>query len=202
MNKKVEITLLAAILLFAFFIRIYALGNAPFWIDESISSIASTSILEKGLPIFDSGAMYNRALVFHYIQAFFLNFGSTDFMARFFSVICGLLTVFLAYKIGKEYSKSGGLISALFMAVFYLEVFYSRQARFYQLFQLMFFLSLYLLYKSKENPKFIYLALISFFITVDTQIAGFILIPFFIGHMLIYNKKQKYLSFITLYVSL
>ena len=198
MNKKVEITLLAAILLFAFFIRIYALGNAPFWIDESISSIASTNILEKGLPIFDSGAMYNRALVFHYIQAFFLNFGSTDFMVRFFSVICGLLTVFLAYKIGKEYSKSGGLISALFMAVFYLEVFYSRQARFYQLFQLMFFLSLYLLYKSKENPKFIYLALISFFITVDTQIAGLILIPFFIGHMLIYNKKQKYLSFITL----
>jgi len=197
MKKNKEIILLIIILLFAFFLRIYALGNAPFWIDESISSIASENILEKGLPVFDSGMLYGRAIVFHYIQAFFMIFGSIDFMARFFSVICGLLTVFLAFKIGKEYSKSGGLISALFMAVFYLEVFYSRQARFYQLFQLMFFLSLYLLYKSKENPRLIYFALISFFIAVDTHVAGLVLIPFFILHILIYNK-QKYLSFVTL----
>jgi hypothetical protein len=61
----------------------------------------------------------------------------------------------LAYFIGKEYSKSGGIISALFFAVFYLEVFFSRQARYYQLFQLAFFASLYFLYKSKENPKWL-----------------------------------------------
>ena len=97
-------------------------------------------ILEKGFPIFDSGLVYSRAYAFHYIEAFFLLFGQNEFMARFPSVIFGMLTIILAYFIGKEYSKSGGLISALFMAVFYLEVFYSRQARFYQLFQLMFFL--------------------------------------------------------------
>lgn len=81
------------------------------------------------------------------------------------------------------------------MSVFYLEVFFSRQARFYQLFQLMFFLSLYLLYKSKEKPKYIYLALISFFIALDTQIEALILAPFFIWHILFYSKKwRKFLA--------
>ncbi len=197
MKKRIEIILLILILFFALFIRVYALGSPNFWIDESISSITSLNILDKGLPIFDSGLFYGRAYLFHYLQAFFLLFGETDFLARFVSVIFGLLTIVLAYFIGKEYSKPGGIIVALFTAVFYLEVFYSRQARFYQFFQLLFFLSLYLLYKSKDNPKWLYVSLISFFITINTQIAGLVLAPFFILHILIYNKKwKKYLSII------
>ncbi len=195
--KKInlEYLLLGIILIFGFFLRIYKLGKPPFWIDENISTIASLNIIKKLFPILDSGILYGRAYLFHYLQAFFLLFGQTDFLARFPSVIFGLLTIFLAYKIGKEYSKSGGIISALFMSIFYLEVFYSRQARFYQLFQLMFFLSIYLLYKSKDNPKFLYLSLISFFITLNTQIAGLVLAPFFILHILIYNKKwRKYFA--------
>jgi len=202
---NLEYFLLAIILVFGFFLRVYNLGIPPLWIDEAISTITGLNILEKGFPIFDSGMLYGRAYLFHYFQAFFLLFGQTDFLARFASVIFGLLTVVLAYFIGKEYSKSGGIISALFMSVFYLEVFYSRQARFYQLFQLMFFLSLYLLYKSKENfakpkfsknnPKWLYASLISLFITINTQIAGLVLAPFFILHILIYEKKwRRYLS--------
>ncbi len=192
---KLEFVLLGFILLFGLFLRIYSLGKPPFWIDESISSLASQMILEKGLPVFDSGLFYGRALIFHYLQAFFLLFGQTEFLARFISVIFGLFTIVLAYFIGKEYSKSGGIISALFMSVFYLEIFFSKQARFYQMFQFLFFLSIYLLYKSKKNPKYIYLALISFFITLNTQIAGLVLAPFFIFHILFYSKGwKKYLA--------
>ncbi len=189
---KSEYILLSIIITFAFFLRIYALGNSPFWIDESISSSASKIILQKGAPVFDSGLFYSRALVFHYLQSFYLLFGLTEFNARFVSVIFGLLTIVLAYFIGKEYSSSGGIISALFMSIFYLEVFFSRQARFYQLFQLMFFLSLYLLYKSKDNPKYLYLALIALAITINTQFAGIILIPFFMIYMIFYIKGKKY----------
>ncbi|OGJ21572.1 hypothetical protein A3K73_09465 [Candidatus Pacearchaeota archaeon RBG_13_36_9] len=180
---------LILILLFAFFLRVYSLGKPPLWVDEATSSMAAKMILEKGVPVFDSGLLYGRAYFFHYVQAFFLLFGENDFFARFPSVIFGLLTVMLAYFIGKEYSKSGGLIAALFTAVFYLEVFYSRQARFYQLFQLLFFSSLYFLYKSKENPKWLYLATVSFILCLDTQIAGLVLAPFFIIHIIVYNKK-------------
>jgi len=194
-KNKLEIILLCSILVFALILRVYALGTAPLWIDEATSSLAAKNILEKGIPLLDSGWLYSGAYVFHYSEAFFLLFGINDFNARFVSVIFGFLTVLLAYFIGKEYSKTGGLISALFMSVFYLEVFFSRQARFYQLFQLMFFLSLYLLYKSKEKPNFIYLALLSFFICISVQIEGLVLAPFFIGHILFFNKP-KWLAFI------
>jgi len=190
-----EYFLLGIIMAFGALLRIYKLGAPPFWIDESTSAIASANIISKGLPIFDSGLLYSRAYLFHYLQAFFLLFGQTEFLARFSSVIFGLLVIFLAYKIGKEYSGSGGIITALFMSIFYLEVFYSRQARFYQLFQLMFFLSLYLLYKSKDNPKWLYASLVSLLITINIQIAGLVLTPFFILHILYYSRKwNKYLA--------
>lgn len=197
--KKInlEYVFLSIILLFAFFLRVFRLGRPSLWIDESTSTIAAKMILVKGLPIFDSGFLYSRAYLFHYLQSFFLLFGETELLARFASVIIGLLAIVLVYYIGREYSKSGGLISALFMSVFYLEVFYSRQARFYQLFQLLFFLSLYLLYKSKKNPKFLYASLIALFVTINVQIAGLVLTPFFVLHILFYSGKwRKYLSVI------
>ncbi len=187
---KKELTVLIAILIFAFFLRVYQLGAPGLWIDESTSSMAARMILEKGTPRFDSGLLYSRAYFFHYTQAFFMLFGESDFWTRFPSVIFGLLTIILAYFIGREYSKkSGGILAALFTAVFYLEVFYSRQARFYQLFQLLFFASLYLLYKSKKNPKYLIPATITSILCIDTQIAGLVLAPFFIVHILLYNKK-------------
>ncbi|VVB77895.1 Dolichyl-phosphate-mannose-protein mannosyltransferase [uncultured archaeon] len=196
---KLEYILLGLILIFALFLRLYSLSHSPLWIDESTSSMASKMILEKGIPVFDSGTVYSRAYVFHYTEAFFLLFGINDFNARLASVLFGMLTIVLVYFIGKEYSRSGGIISALFFSVFYLEVFFSRQARFYQLFQLMFFLCLYLLYKSGEtkNKKhhtiYLILSLVAFFIALDTQLAALVLAPFIILHIILYNK-HKYLA--------
>jgi hypothetical protein len=201
-NHKFNYTILILIiiLIFAFFLRIYALSSQPLWIDESISGVASKMILEKGVPIFDSTSVYARAIVYHYAEAFFLLFGQNDFNARFFSVIIGMFTIVLAYFIGKEYSKTGGILCALFMSVFYLEVFFSRQARFYQLFQLMFFLTLYLLYKSGESAKnknkkheliYLILSIVAFFIALDTQIAALVLAPFIILHIIVYNTKYN-----------
>jgi hypothetical protein len=192
---KTEHIVLTIILILASFLRIWSLGTPGLWIDESTSAMAARMILEKGEPRLDSGLFYGRALFFHYTQAFFQLFGQNDFWVRFPSVIFGLLTVVLAYYIGKEYSKkSGGILAALFTTVFYLEVFYSRQARFYQLFQLLFFASLYFLYKSKQQPKWLIPATITFILCLDTQIAGLVLAPFFIIHTLMYNKKLHKLT--------
>ncbi len=220
MNKfkflNIQLILLFAILIFAFVLRVYDLGYSPLWIDEATSSMASKMIIEKGVPIFDSGLVY-RDYIFHYVQAFFLLFGINDFNARLVSVLFGMLTIVLAYLIGKEYSKTGGIVAALFFSVFYLEVFFSRQARFYQLFQLMFFLSIYLLYKSGEysrksgekisknsKKEIIYLigSLVAFFIALDTQIAALVLAPFIILHILYYNTKYNKLLAILPAISL
>jgi len=181
---------LIVILCFAFFLRIYSLGNPPLWVDESISVNNAKSIMDNPF------SYQNGAYFLHYLMAFFMLFGQSEFFARLVSVLAGLATIVLAYFIGKEYSKSGGIISALFFSVFYLEVFFSRQARYYQLFQLAFFLSLYLLYKSKDKPILLYPALISFIVAIDTHLEGLILSFFFITHILIYNRKKWFLSII------
>jgi predicted membrane-bound mannosyltransferase len=101
-SEKIEYALLGLIVLFAAFLRIYGLGHPTLWVDESISAVASLNILEKGVPVLDSGLLYGRAYVFHYLQAFFLLFGQSDFLVRFISVIFGLLTVILGYFFRKR----------------------------------------------------------------------------------------------------
>jgi len=197
--KKIDwrIVALILILIFAFFIRIYSLGIPTLWVDEATSSMSSKLILEKGLPIFDSGLLYSRAYLFHYSQAFFFLFGVNDFNARLPSVIFGLLTIILIFFVGNEYSKNCGIISALLTSVFYLEVFFSRQARFYQLFQLLFFSSLYFLYKGKKNKKLFYLSLVLMLLCISVQIEGLVLAPVFIFYILYFYKgKLKYFSIV------
>ncbi len=193
LKKNSTVILLVLILLFALILRVYALGKAPMWVDETISSLAATKILENGLPMFDSGMLYTRALLFHYMQAFFILFSHTDFAARLVSVFCGLATVLLAFYIGKQFNNATGLTAALLTAVFFLEVLYSRQARFYQLFQLLFFLTIFLLYKSKESKKYAWFASLALLLTVQTQIAGLVLVPFCLLFFYLDHKDWKLL---------
>lgn len=188
---NIAMILLGLILLFGFYIRIVHLDVPTFWVDESISSNAAAKILTTGTSTFDSGAYYSRAQFFHFSQSIsMMIFGINDFAARIPSIIFGLLTIVLAYLFGKEISgkKSGGLMVATFCAVFFLEVFYSKQARFYQLFQLLFFATIYFSYKAKQNFNYIYLAILSLFLAIDTQIAGILVAPVLL-YPIVFNKK-------------
>ena len=187
-----EIVILVLILLCGAGLRLYYLGSAPLWVDESISAVASSAILDRGVPLLDSGVWYGRAYFFHYEQAFVLGLWHSDAALRLISVLFGLLTIVLGYFIGREYSKFGGVLTALFLAFFYLEVFYSRQGRFYQLFQLAFFLSLYLLYKSREKTWLLWPALGAFVIAFDTHLAGVVLAPFFAIHIFSHEKRSRW----------
>ena len=174
---KWDIIILILILLFGFILRIYGLGATPLWVDESISSLAAEKITQKGVPLFDSGIFYDRAIIFHYLLSPFVSIFHNDFGVRLISVLFGLGTILLSFFIGNSYNKQTGVIAALFTAVLFLEVAYSRQARFYQMFQLLFFLTIFLLYKSKNSNKYAWLTGISFLVLVDTHIAGIILAP-------------------------
>ncbi len=52
------------------------------------------------------------------------------------------------------------------------------------------------MYKSKNNNKFLLPAVISFLIAVDTQPAGLFLVPFFIGHIILFNIKKWFYAII------
>ncbi|MDP2947052.1 MAG: hypothetical protein Q8N88_02970, partial [Nanoarchaeota archaeon] len=84
---KKEVLLLLAILCFAFFIRVYSLGVPPLWIDESISVNVAQKIIQKTIPVLDSGWNYNSSPLFHYAVAISVLIKDSEFFARFPSVI-------------------------------------------------------------------------------------------------------------------
>ncbi len=204
---------LISIIIFGFVFRIYALGDSNLWVDEAISSLAARNIWEKGIPKFDSGAFYERALVFHYLVALSTTIFYNDLGARLISVFFGLGSAVLVFFIAREFSSenekirnnTAGLVAALFSAVLFLEVVYSRQARFYQMFQFFFFLTLFFLYKSKDkdrqNKKYAWLACFSLTILVNTHLAGIIIAPLFF-YLFIKEQKDWKLFIIPIIISL
>lgn len=199
-NRNYVYIALGIIILFGFILRIYSLNSAPMWVDETISSLAAKNILEKGVPVFDSGIVYNRAYIFHYLTALSIALFGLDFGARMPSLFFGLGTIALTFFIASEFSYrkgeknyTAGLIAALFTATIFIEVAYSRQARFYQMFQFLLFLTLFFIYKARTNKKYAWLASIAFVFLVDTQIAGIILLPFLLYVFIFENKDWKLL---------
>ncbi|NCC70885.1 hypothetical protein EOM09_04850 [bacterium] len=202
LKDKNTIFFLIGILIYGFFLRIIYLSYNPFWIDETISGLAAKGILNYGYPILDSGSEYLRAKVFHYIQALFmLIFGANDFGARFVSVIFGVLTIYLAYLYGK---KDKFLLYAfpIVVCLFSYEIFYSKQARFYQMLQFMYFLSFYLFYRYIQKEYIfskwtnLILVFLSLYITINTQTFGYFLIPFFVAIYILEKKKFNWKYFI------
>lgn len=201
MNKKLQLIrknlvliVLVLIVIWAFVLRVWGLGIGNMWIDEAISSVAAREILEKCAPELDSGLFYGRALVFHYLLALFIFIFGGDFGARLISVIFGVGSVVLSFFIAREFEDVGGknnaagLTAALLTSVLFLEIAYSRQARFYQMFQFLFFLSLFLLYKSKDSKKYAWLSCVSLAVLVDTHLAGLVVMPLF---FYFFTKEQK-----------
>jgi len=160
-------------------LRLFGLGDDSLWLDESISAVATRQISEHGVPVFESGAVYSRSFLFHYMMAGSFLFGIDDFHARLISVIFGVLTCVLAYFIGKEYNKETALISLAFCSFLEIFIVYSRQARMYQMEMFFFFLALYLLYKAFKDIRMLKYSAISAIVAYDTHPIALLLLPFF-----------------------
>ena len=185
------------ILLLGAAIRFYALGDSSFWIDEAISATAADQILHQGIPVFASGELYSRSLVFHYLMAGALFFSHTEFAARSISVIFGLATSVLIFYCGRIFGKETAWISFILFTFLEITIVYSREARMYQATMFLFFLTLYLMYEKKLT-----LACISFLFAFDTHPVAALLAPILL-YELWKGKANKLLfgviGFITAY---
>lgn len=125
--------ILFLILIFAFGIRIYNLTFEGLWTDELISIYASN-------PYISLRRMYN---VLHFwdqtpplypilFWAWLKVFGFTEFNARFFSVLGGMLSLVAIYFLIKElYNKSTALIITFILSVTPYHIYFSREVRSY-----------------------------------------------------------------------
>jgi len=195
---------LGLILVYGLILRLLYLGKMPMWIDETLSASAIKAIILHGYPLLNSGSVYFRAWIFSYLSVPFTLLFGINIGTRLVSVIFGVLTIYLAYLFGQKFisKKFGGLAFAVLIAISTIEIIYSKQARFYQMFQFFFFLSFFLFYKFvilKENffkKRFMdYGALvISILISINLQIMGYFILPLLVLVYAIHYSKEIWLN--------
>ncbi len=128
--------LLVLILLFATFLRLYHLDFQSLWMDEiytmnvanpdqSFGTLIDEVNLREGFPY----------LYFMVLKILFTIFGHTAIVARLFSAIFGIISIYAIYRLGKSLiSENVGLFSALLMAINEYNLYISQDARPYSLY--------------------------------------------------------------------
>ncbi|HJY98769.1 MAG TPA: glycosyltransferase family 39 protein [Patescibacteria group bacterium] len=120
------------ILLFALALRLVVI-NQSLWLDEAIGAIVAktftfTDIILK-FPLTDN----HPPLYYLVLRAWTQIFGFSEVSLRLPSVIFGVLTVLLVYKIAKNFTKANPIIPTLLLATSPLHIYYSQEARMYSM---------------------------------------------------------------------
>lgn len=192
------------ILFLAALLRFYHIDFQSIWLDEihtMIEANPNATIPEVYNSITVSEQM--PPLYFYSIYFLFKIFGYTTLVARVYSAVLGIISVFALYKLGKElFSKQTGLIAAWFLCVNPFHLFYSQEARPYIFLLITTIISFYALVKFLKDPirkKAIYFGiaagamLLSHFFGMFVLLSqGFILLIF----LLLSEKKNRMAFFI------
>jgi hypothetical protein len=132
-NKKslsVDTILLSIIMLVAIILRFWNFSEMPYMHDE-LSALARTNfssiseLIEKGARI-DGHPAGVQVFLYYWTKAF----GYNEMVVKTPFIICGLLSILVAYKISKLWFNSTvGLLVAVFMATMQFMIMYSQIAR-------------------------------------------------------------------------
>ncbi|MCH7517565.1 MAG: glycosyltransferase family 39 protein [Candidatus Dadabacteria bacterium] len=141
--------LLIPIVVLAFILRIYGLGEENYWADEFITLRAAEGSL-------DSIISGNRPPLYLLIAHFWIEFfGTSENVTRLLSVFFGIASILLIYSIGKSLlGVKVGILSAFFMSVSQYQIYYSQEFRYYSLFLLLTLISFFFyirVLKAKRN---------------------------------------------------
>jgi hypothetical protein len=156
-HGRITWLILAAIVLVAIFPRVLAIGDAWIWIDEDLTWLVTDGMLEEGRPVMPSGTLYPRAPLYTSLVSASLWFGErvsdlSEWQAqitalRYPSVLFSLALIVVMFLFGRSLGGDVvGLLAALMVALSPWDVHYARMARMYELFALLFTLTVYLAY--------------------------------------------------------
>ncbi len=155
---------------------------------------AALGIIRTGLPIWDSGVMYIRAVPFTYMLAVSIKlFGFNMVGMRFTSVLFSVLTSFILYLLLKQsFSKNIGLLGFAFFNFLGMTFSPFLTHRFYSMGLFFIYLSLFFLikYDTDLNKKNKYLFFIcSYFSIIVTDVGLITLVLYLLKPALSFNWK-------------
>ncbi|MDO8514332.1 MAG: glycosyltransferase family 39 protein [bacterium] len=192
-NTRVfSVIVLAVLIITGGYLRIHALGSQPYWTDEGFTINATLSVLEHGTTVLDSGKPYSCATYCYPTAALTKVFGENAFSYRLLAALAGTALIALIFFIARQlFSFPVALFASAFTALSYYQIAWSRQARWYTLFELFFWLALFAFYKAlyeeKKRTRIIYASLCAgaTALAILTHGLGIGLLPIFLAWILI-----------------
>jgi mannosyltransferase len=150
--------ILVLVLLVAFGLRLYSLSDKEMWYDEAFAVLYA----EKGLasivygtvtPVEGAAADIHPLLYYFFLHSW-MGIGQNPFIVRFPSVVFGLVSICLVFRIsGILFDEKVGLLAAILAAISPFHIWYSQEARMYSLLCLLSLLSVYLFVKASRSGK-------------------------------------------------
>lgn len=127
--------LLLLIVLLGLALRIYDLGGESVWFDEAVSiDVSRLGFVEQIKWVAGPSKETNPPFYYMVLHLWIPVFGDSEFVSRLPSVVFGVLSIVLAYSVGRLlFGRRTGLFAALIMAVSFFHVKYSQEARGYTL---------------------------------------------------------------------
>jgi mannosyltransferase len=147
------VALLLLFTLLALGLRVYRLDGQSLWYDEAFSVyLASMDLPEITAR---TAADIQPPLYYYLLHGWIQLFGDSELAVRSLSALFGVLTVPLIYALAEQLFRRrlAALLSALFLAVSPLHVWYGQEARMYTLLTFLGVLSAYLLLLAMDTPS-------------------------------------------------
>jgi mannosyltransferase len=153
--------ILILILLTGFGLRLYRLADKEMWYDEAFAVVYAekelASIVRGTVTPVEGAAADIHPLLYYFFLHGWLEVGQSPFVARFPSVVFGLLSLCLVYRIGRElFETRVGLLASVLTAVSPFHIWYSQEARMYSLLCLSSLLSIYFFVKAWQEDRWSY----------------------------------------------
>lgn len=198
--KRSKLTLILIVLL-ASVLRFYRLDSYPALnADEAAIGYNAYSLIKTGLdehgnswPIhFQSFNDYKPGFYFYIVLPFVRLLGLNEWSVRIPGAFLGVLTVVVIYLLVKELFKNEklALISSLFLAISPWHIHFSRGGWEVNVATFFVTLGVWLFIHALKNPKFYFLSVLSFVLSMCTYHAARVVIPLLgLGLVVIYFKE-------------
>lgn len=189
---------LGLIVLVGLALRLYRLGAQSLWLDEAFSWLVASQPVGRGLNLalinFVHPPLYY--LLLHPVTLV----SQSEFALRLPSALLGTLSIVLIYKLGRDLdgregdARARGLLAAALLAVNPFHVWFSREARNYQLVFVLALLLLYLFHQllqgRKRWPAFVIISALSYLTHYFTLLLPLVQFLYFLAHF-----KRRYRLF-------